>query len=114
MPEDLLKHRPVKLDLPAALANIRREGTPGRVFYFEHGEEPAIKQQLCDRYGLTEGLDPDDPRFVLRREIRLKEFLGHEVLRVFPGGIVWQGLPCSTTAAPPAVGPIRSRRDVET
>ena len=110
---DLLKQDRVKLDLPAALANIRREGTPDRVFFFEHGEEPGIKQQLCDRYGLAEGLDPNEPHFLLRREIRLKEFLGHEFLRVFPGGVVWHGLPRSTTAAPPSVGPIRSWQDYE-
>ncbi len=110
---DVLRQHPVELDLEAAVANIRRKGTPSRVFYFEHGEEPLTKQALCDRFDLCAGLDESDPHFSLRREIRLKQFLGHEFMRIFPGGIVWRGLPRSTTAPPPAVGPIQTWKDFE-
>jgi len=110
---DILRQHPVQLDLEAAIANIRRQGTPSRVFYFEHGEEPGIKQALCDRFDLCADLDESDPHFILRREIRVKQLLGHEFMRVFPGGIVWQGLPKSTTAPPPTVGPIQTWEDFE-
>lgn len=109
-----IKNNPVALDLPSAIANIKRQGRPNRVFFFEHGEEPGIKQNLCDRFGLCEGLDESDSRFTLRREIRIKQFLAQEFMRVFPGGITWQGLPTSTTAAPPPAGPIQSWKDFET
>ncbi|OHB77204.1 MAG: hypothetical protein A2W31_07680 [Planctomycetes bacterium RBG_16_64_10] len=110
---DILRQHPVSLDLEAAIANIRRQGTPARVFYFEHGEEPGIKQALCERFDLCVGLDKNDLHFILRREVRLKQFLGHEFMRIFPGGIDWQGLPKNTTAPPPAVGPIQTQEDFE-
>ena len=109
-----IKNNSVKLDLSSAIANIKRQGQPNRVFFFEHGEEPGIKQGLCERFGLGEGLDQHDRHFMLRREIRIKQFLGQEFMRVFPGGITWRGLPTSTTAAPPPVGPIQSWKDFET
>ena len=111
---DILNEKHVKLDLPAATANIRRKAVPSRVFHYEHGEEPGTKQALCNRFGLCEGLDTSEKYFQLRREIRIKHFLGQEFMRVFPGGIVWKGLPTSTTAPPPAVGPIQTWQDFET
>ena len=62
---DVLKDKPVKLDLKAAIANIKRNGTPNRVYCFEHGLEPGIKQSLCDRFELCKGLDENDKHFLL-------------------------------------------------
>jgi uroporphyrinogen decarboxylase len=111
--DTLLKEKPVALDLSAAVANLHRRSVARRIFFFEHGEEPGIKRALCDRFNLCDGLDRSDPHFLLRREIRLKQFLGQEFMRVFPAGIHWKGLPAGTTDPPPAVGPIRSWSDFE-
>jgi uroporphyrinogen decarboxylase len=109
----ILEDKPVLLDLNGAVANIRRQGTPERVFHFEHGFEEATKQALCARFHLCEDLRPGDGHFQLHRDIRIHQFLGIEWLRTFPRGIVWAGLPTDTTAAPPAVGPIRSWQDFQ-
>ena len=108
-----LKNNPVELDLDGALANIKRQGTPPRVFCFEHGLEPGIKQGLCERFGICEGLSESDRTFPLRREIRIYQFLGLEFMRVFPPGIAWQGLPSKGTDAPPSIGPIQTWDDFE-
>ena len=63
MYEDLLNKRRVVLDLPGAIANIRRQGTPGRVFGFEHGLESGTKAALCERFRLEEGLDRAGPAY---------------------------------------------------
>lgn len=110
---DVLRQHRVEPDLRAATANLLRQGTPSRVFYFEHGEEPGIQKALCERFDLCKGLDEGDPRFSLRREIRIKQFLGHEFLRIFVGGIFWKGLSDIMTEAPPPVGPIQSWEDFE-
>ena len=107
-----LKDTLAKPNLQAAIANIQRQGTPERVFQFEHGFESGIKDALCDRFDLCAGLDRSGPDFTLRREIRIYEFVGLEFMRVFPGGIVWPGLPIYPLA-PPAVGPIQSWEDFE-
>ena len=41
---DTLKDKTIELNSEAAIANIKRKGTPDRVYYFEHGLEPGIKQ----------------------------------------------------------------------
>jgi len=103
----------VKLDLPGALANLRREGTPRRVFQFEHGIEPGVRQALCDRFGLCDGLELGDPAYAFRRDIRIHQFVGLELLRVLvaPAGLVWKGN--APFQLPPAVGPIQSWADFE-
>lgn len=68
---DILKDKPVKLDLEAAIANIKRKGTPNRGYCFEHGLEPGIKQSLCKRFDLCKGLGKTDQHFWLQREIRI-------------------------------------------
>ncbi len=109
----VFKDRPTELDLAAAIANIKRKGTPKRVFHFEHGLEPGIKQALCERFDLCHGLDENDAWFMHHRDIRIQQCLEQEFMRVFPRGIVWQGLPTGTTAAPPAIGPIQTWDDFE-
>ena len=103
----------VTLDLPAAIANIRRQGEPKRVFQFEHGLEDGIKEALCERFDLCAGLDASTADFALAREIRLYEFLGIEFVRVFTSGIVWSGLDIELGFVPPPVGPIQSWEDFE-
>lgn len=104
---------PVELDLEGHLDNLYRRNRPKRVFFFEHGEETGVKEQLCGRFALCDGLDRSHQDFMRQREIRINQFLGQELMRVFPGGIVWPGLPTDTTAAPPTVGPIQSWDDLE-
>ena len=109
-----LANNTVTLDLQAAIANIKRQGEPKRVFRFEHGLEDGIKEALCRRFDLCAGLDKSAADFALGREIRLHEFLGIEFMRVFPGGIVWPGLEIKQGFIPPPVGPIQSWEDFET
>ncbi|NQU76475.1 MAG: hypothetical protein HQ546_09205, partial [Planctomycetes bacterium] len=103
----ILLDKPVKLDLAAAIANIRREGTPRRVFQYEHGLEPGIKQALCERFDLCAGLDKSNEHFLLQRDIRIYQFVGLEFLRAFPNMRVYCPFP------PPPIGPIRSWADFE-
>ena len=37
---------PIELDWDGFLRNLRREGTPRRVFCFEHGVDPTMQRQL--------------------------------------------------------------------
>ena len=38
-----------ELDLEGLRRNLRREGTPGRVFLFEHGIAPSVREELARR-----------------------------------------------------------------
>ena len=67
------------------MANLRREGTPARVFYFEHGINGNIQAALAERYSLWTGI-PACGDGAIRRSLALHRFLGHELFRIFPPG----------------------------
>jgi uroporphyrinogen decarboxylase len=68
------------------LANLRREGTPLRVFYFEHGIAETVQAEIARRYRLWEDLDDPAPDANLRRTLAVHRFLGQELVRIFPPG----------------------------
>jgi uroporphyrinogen decarboxylase len=69
---------PVQPDSEAFLACLRREGTPRRVHLAELFLDREMKQAVVERFGLDEGLDPDDPHFSHRLEIRIQRHLGYD------------------------------------
>lgn len=75
----------VRPDIDGLLRNLRREGTPNRTYYMELFLDEEIKQAICNRFDLLNGLNEADPRFLLRREIAIQRFLGYETL--------WCGIP---------------------
>jgi uroporphyrinogen decarboxylase len=80
---------PLTLDLDGFRRNILRQGTPQRVFFFEHAEAQNIKKAIVERFDLAAHISdpPDSLTFACQQDIALQRFLGHEVFRVFlPGG----------------------------
>ncbi len=75
----------VEPDCDALLANLRREGTPRRVHFMELFQDPEINQAVCDRYGLLEGISPDDPYFAEKREVAVQKFLGYDYIYCWLG-----------------------------
>lgn len=77
---------PIEPDWEGMVRNLRREGTPERVYYFEHG----IAENVCDaidaRFGISADLDPASPQCEWDRTAAIHQFLGHEQFRVFPPG----------------------------
>jgi len=51
------------------LANLRREVTPARVFYFEHGVARNIQTGLAQRYDLWQNLPVNAPDTAIRRSL---------------------------------------------
>jgi uroporphyrinogen decarboxylase len=83
MSEDLSAVAP---DWEGMMRNMRREGTPDRVYYFEHGVAENIQRALDDRFGICDHLRDSDPHYEHRRREAVHRFLGHELFRVFPPG----------------------------
>ena len=77
---------PITLDWAGFVSNIKRQGTPERVFFFEHGIDPTIAQALNKHYGVWAEIDPAAPNAEWDRAIAVNEFLGLELVRVFPPG----------------------------
>lgn len=72
----------VKPDYEGLIRCILRKGTPRRVHFIELLLDPEVQNEVCARYGLTEGLDPNDPAFENRKLIVLQRFLGYDYVRI--------------------------------
>ena len=70
--------KPHTPDCEALLANLRRKGTPKRVHHMELFHDPEIIDDICARYNLVKGLDPNDKWFPQRKLIAQRRFLGME------------------------------------
>jgi uroporphyrinogen decarboxylase len=68
-------HKP---DWEAFVQCLKRAGTPRRVHFIEIYLDEEVKQALCARYDLLDGLDAADPYFLEKREIRIQRFLGYD------------------------------------
>jgi len=74
-----------KLDWEGLVNNIRRTGTPDRVYFIELFLDRQIEDTIDHRYGVTSHLDPADPAFGARRAIAVNRFLGYECV---PAGLL--------------------------
>ncbi|MBM4460735.1 MAG: hypothetical protein FJ011_23750 [Chloroflexi bacterium] len=72
---------PVAPDWEALVRCIRRQGTPLRVHHIELFLDAEVQEAICQRFGVTEGLDPTDPYFDLKRQVALQRFLGYDYVR---------------------------------
>ena len=58
--------------------NIRRKGTPDRVYHVELFQDWEIRQAITERFELAAGLDPADPDFERRKYIEIQRFCGFD------------------------------------
>ena len=77
---------PVTPNWPGFLSNLRREGTPERVYYFEHGVADNVQAAIAERYDLWSAIPGDGPDAGIRCSLAVHRFLGHELFRIFPPG----------------------------
>ncbi len=68
-------------DWEGLLRCIRRDGMPSRVHYIELFLDGEVQTAICDRYDLLQGLDPGDPYFEQKRQVRIQRFLGYDFVR---------------------------------
>lgn len=68
-------------DWVAFLRCLRREGTPRRVHFIELLLDEEIKEAVARRFDLLDGIEPGDPFFEQKREIRVNRFLGYDYVR---------------------------------
>jgi uroporphyrinogen decarboxylase len=71
----------IKPDWQGFLRCLRREGTPERVYSIELLIDEEIKAAVAERFALTDGLDPRDPFYAHRFEVRVQRFLGYDYVR---------------------------------
>ena len=93
--------------------NLKRSGTPQRVYYFEHGISDTIQYALNERIPFSEHIHRGDPHYQYKCRTALHRFLGHELYRVFPEGARMIVARKNGDWAEESRGPIASWRDFE-
>ena len=68
---------------------ILRRGTPRRVHNAELFLDAEIQQDIANRFGVWEGLDPSDPFLPQRRMAELQRFLGYDYVHCGLEGMDW-------------------------
>ena len=72
------------------LDNLMRKGTADRVYNIELGIDGQIKEAIAKRFGLMDGLSPNDPHYDQKLQIAVHRFCGYEYVR---SGLVDVDLP---------------------
>jgi uroporphyrinogen decarboxylase len=77
--------RPFSVDITpnweGLLSCIERRGQPDRVYFIELLWDEEVQTAICDRFGLLDGLDPDDAFLEQKRLVKLQRFLGYDYVR---------------------------------
>jgi len=68
-------------DYEGLLKNIRRSGTPDRVYFMELFYDDEIARAVEKQYGVTGRLNPAAPEYEWQRAIALQRFLGYDTVR---------------------------------
>lgn len=76
--------QPVDPDWRGLVRNLRREDTPERIYYFEHGIANNVLREIALRHGLWDRDPGPQAPCTLDERVRVHRFLGHELFRVFP------------------------------
>lgn len=71
-----------RIDADGLIRNLRREGTPDRVYHIELFQDREIEDAVDRRYGVTAHLKRDDPHFEKRRAIAMQRFLGYDFVGI--------------------------------
>jgi len=78
---------PFQPDWQGLIRNLRREGTPRRVYNLELGVDSQVREEVARRFGLDKGLSADDPYYDLKLEIAVNRFCGYDYVRAKPLGV---------------------------
>ena len=71
----------IKCDWEGFLRCIKRDGEPDRIYFIELFIDPEIKQAICERFELMDGIKPNDEWYEQKREIAVQRFLGYDFVR---------------------------------
>ena len=74
-------HGTVQPDWESLVRCILRQGTPARVHVIELFLDPEVQDAVCQRFDLLDGLDPVDPTYDWKRQVRIQRFLGYDFVR---------------------------------
>ena len=72
---------PVTPSWEGLVASITRKGKVERVHFIELFLDPEVSQTIAERYGVLDGLTPEDPYFAEKAQMAMHAFLGYDYVR---------------------------------
>ncbi|MFH1613759.1 MAG: uroporphyrinogen decarboxylase family protein [Planctomycetota bacterium] len=80
----------IEPDVESLLNVIRPGNEPRRVHFIELFLDEEIKEQICQRFSLDQGMDTSSEQIAYnQKQIRLHKFLGYEVFRIQAAGVAF-------------------------
>ena len=79
---DRMFEQAVTPDVEEFIGVVRRTKRPKRVHFVELFLDGEVKEAVWGAFELGRGLEQGDPAYLLKREMKLHEFLGYDVYRV--------------------------------
>jgi len=76
-----LEQKPFQPDWRGFVDTILRKGTPDRAYNIELGIDSIVKEAIVDRFGLMDGVSPNDPYYDWKQEIAFSRFCGYDYVR---------------------------------
>jgi len=71
---------PPKPDFEGLLANLRRQGTPKRMYHMELFHDDPIADAICERFDIGRDADRSNIESMWRRDIAMRRFLGFDYI----------------------------------
>jgi uroporphyrinogen decarboxylase len=75
-------NNPVIPDWRAFLRCLKREGTPERTHFIELIIDSEVQDEICRRFGILDGLIPEDPFYKHKKRVAVQSFLGYDYVVV--------------------------------
>jgi uroporphyrinogen decarboxylase len=79
--------KPLALDWQGLMDNIRRKGTPDRVYHMELFHDAEIADAIAKRFALPVALPKDDPHYGYARACQVNRFCGWDYVCIWPAGL---------------------------
>ena len=68
--------KPHQPDWQGLVDNILRKGTPDRVYHMELFHDWEVRNAIAERFGLLDGVSPDDPNYERKKLVAVNRFIG--------------------------------------
>jgi len=71
---------PLECNWEGLVANLRRVGTPDRVYHIELFHDAEVRDAIAERFGLVRGVTPSDPHYEKRKLVAVNRFCGFDYI----------------------------------
>ncbi len=81
--------QPIRINYEGLISNLKREGTPDRVYHMELFQDVEIRDAIAARYDVYAGIDPADSHCIEKQHIAMQRFCGFDTVRASLEDMEW-------------------------